>query len=285
MFKNDREKDKIRRNTIHNIIENTTITSTKLCTTCCIEKCLGDFIGEKQQETKTCKKCREQNKKADLSRDKLHRKIVAFECEKNPERRFAIYKKSANKRNLEFDLSLINYTDISSKPCYYCGIIHDIGFNGIDRIDSSVGYFIDNCVSCCKMCNYIKNNLDYNTFLKRIKHILAHNKLIDDILHPECFENYTFISFSGYKNGAKQRNIEFKITKDEFISIVSNDCYICGKPNTETHKNGIDRFDNNIGYIFENCKPCCGNCNFMKQEYSYNDILEKFMMIYRNILS
>lgn len=281
-LKVDREKDKNKRHAVNNILENTNTTNKKICTTCCNEKDLNEFIGKKQQDTKTCKKCREQNKKADLFRDKTHRNIIAFESEKKPERRFAIYKKSAQSRNLDFDLSLITYIDISSKPCYYCGIIQDIGFNGIDRVDSLRGYFVDNCVSCCKMCNYLKNNLLYDVFLKRVKHILVYNKLIDDILYPEVFQDYINISFNGYKNSAKERNLEFKINKEEFTNIISKDCYICGKINTETHKNGIDRFDNNIGYFIDNCRPCCRNCNFMKQEYNYNDLLNKLLCIYHN---
>ena len=37
-------------------------------------------------------------------------------------------------------------------------------YNGIDRVDNSVGYTIDNCVSCCGMCNFMKrsyNQLDF----------------------------------------------------------------------------------------------------------------------------
>ena len=30
------------------------------------------------------------------------------------------------------------------------------------------------------------------------------------------------------------------------------------------HINGIDRKDNTIGYSFDNCVSCCGDCNYSK---------------------
>ena len=45
-------------------------------------------------------------------------------------------------------------------------------YNGIDRINNSKGYTIDNCVPCCFMCNYSKNNhslSDWKAWLERLK--------------------------------------------------------------------------------------------------------------------
>jgi len=47
-----------------------------------------------------------------------------------------------------------------------------------------------------------------------------------------------------------------------------------------THCNGIDRVDNNIGYLLYNCKPCCANCNYLKKEYDYTEFLNKCKQIY-----
>jgi hypothetical protein len=45
--------------------------------------------------------------------------------------------------------------------------------------------------------------------------------------------------------------------------------------NTRYHQNGIDRKDNEMGYIMGNCFPCCGNCNYFKNKFDYNKILDK----------
>lgn len=48
--------------------------------------------------------------------------------------------------------------------------------NGIDRIDSSKGYSDDNCVSCCSMCNLMKNNYSVYDFLNHINKISSYQK-------------------------------------------------------------------------------------------------------------
>lgn len=43
--------------------------------------------------------------------------------------------------------------------------------NGIDRLDSNIGYNIENCVTCCKQCNIMKNVWSEKDFLNKIKEI------------------------------------------------------------------------------------------------------------------
>lgn len=44
--------------------------------------------------------------------------------------------------------------------------------NGVDRIDSNIGYITNNIVSCCKICNIAKNNLHYNDFISWINRLI-----------------------------------------------------------------------------------------------------------------
>ena len=44
------------------------------------------------------------------------------------------------------------------------GYKYTISVNGIDRLDSSKGYTIDNCVSCCSVCNTAKLEMDVDDF-------------------------------------------------------------------------------------------------------------------------
>jgi 5-methylcytosine-specific restriction endonuclease McrA len=71
------------------------------------------------------------------------------------------------------------------KPCNYCGdeltnykknkdSYGEFKYNGIDRIDSSKGYEIDNVVPCCKNCNTMKWDLDVDDFYKHIKKIIKY---------------------------------------------------------------------------------------------------------------
>ncbi len=204
-------------------------------------------------------------------------KINSYESQYN------IYKRSADLKQLEFAISFDEFKEIVIKPCNYCGILRDRGteqFNGIDRIDSSIGYLVGNCVSCCPMCNYMKKGLSRIVFIKRINHIMTYNKLIDGTLNPELFGDHNNVVFARYRDRAIKKGLEYSITKDEFDAIIDRECYMCGKQNTSVHKNGVDRYDNNVGYTTDNSRPCCGECNYMKRDYSYTELFDKFMLIY-----
>ena len=65
------------------------------------------------------------------------------------------------------------FNKLSSMSCYYCGVE---GPNGIDRVDSSIGYIKENCVPCCKHCNYVKGNLSMMHFKEWVKRFVAYQK-------------------------------------------------------------------------------------------------------------
>lgn len=92
------------------------------------------------------------------------------------------YKANATRRNIEFLLTEPELRSLTSSVCNYCGVkpeqkmqskdAHGAYFyNGIDRIDSTIGYHIANCVPCCSVCNRAKSNMHSNrweAWLKRI---------------------------------------------------------------------------------------------------------------------
>lgn len=85
-------------------------------------------------------------------------------------------KQSASNRNLTFNLGVDDVKMISGKDCFYCGVSpkqvlkvrnrfgKDYVYNGIDRVDNTKGYTLDNCVPCCKKCNQAKMNLPVEQF-------------------------------------------------------------------------------------------------------------------------
>ena len=196
------------------------------------------------------------------------------------ELQYGVYSRSARDKNLDFKLSLTDFTILTEQSCYYCGIMQERGFNGIDRMNSEVGYVADNCVSCCQMCNYMKGSLSVDAFLGRVEHILTHNGRINGRLFPEMFPDYTSASYTEYKNRASKKNLDFALSQDEYLSLITQDCYLCGKNSNSQHLNGIDRIDNNKGYMMDNVKPCCANCNYMKKNYILEDLFNKFIDIY-----
>ena len=106
--------------------------------------------------------------------------------------------------------------------------------------------------------------------------------------------------YSDYKSKSKSRNYEFKLTKEQFRELTQQNCYYCDiepkqiiKPRIKNRSdeyvkwstyfyNGIDRKNNNIGYVIENCIPCCSRCNKMKMTLHVDDFLSSVKKIYNN---
>ena len=284
----DREKDRAKRGKAVEqnvqIEQSATEITHKYCTTCCKEYSIDNFLGEKNNIiTMTCKACRIQNKIQDAKRNKESRYILE---KQNKFATYGKYIKDTCTRNIPFDLTFEQYENIVGDPCYYCNITDDEkGFNGIDRKRSEIGYIVENCVSCCKMCNKLKGTLDDICFIKRVGHIMSYNNLTDtDLSFPELFGSHISGNYCNFNRIAKERLLSFELSIEQFEYVTKQNCYICGKENTEIHKNGIDRLDNDIGYILENCRPCCTECNFMKGIYSYDVFIEKLKLIYNKHL-
>lgn len=78
-----------------------------------------------------------------------------------------------------------------------------------------------------------------------------------------------------YICAARKRRLEWALTRDEVIRLVTANCHYCGThPATSTRKrgifyNGIDRVDNERGYITENVVTACEFCNKAKSVKSY----------------
>ena len=192
------------------------------------------------------------------------------------------YLRSANLKNLEFTLTEDDFIGAATLPCYYCGKIQEKGFNGIDRLDSTIGYNEDNCRSCCEMCNMMKGTTGHNIFIQRVQHILSYFNIVEGCLFPDAFANISTVNYSDYERRATKKDFDFTIDKEYFITETNKPCYLCGKKSDDLHKNGLDRFDNDKGYTQENVKSCCGNCNYLKRTYVYKDFIDKCLLIYEN---
>lgn len=96
------------------------------------------------------------------------------------------YKRDAKKRNIVFEMDFEVFCKLTQLNCHYCGSEPDSFFgdkkrhnglyknNGIDRIDSFLGYTLDNIVPCCKKCNYMKNTLTLKEFYEHVNKIVKH---------------------------------------------------------------------------------------------------------------
>lgn len=93
------------------------------------------------------------------------------------------YKASAKSRDLVFEISEDFFKEIYKKDCFYCGSSPSnicrnkrnkndfIVYNGLDRIDNSVGYVEGNVVPCCRDCNWAKGKMKPDVFKRWINKI------------------------------------------------------------------------------------------------------------------
>lgn len=112
---------------------------------------------------------------------------------------FYIYKKNAEKRNLSFNLNKTEFRNFTKNPCYFCKKLPstimksrsskgDYIYNGIDRINSNLGYFLENCVSCCTICNMMKRDMNVEDFLIHIQ-MIHENDLEENLLINLTYKN------------------------------------------------------------------------------------------------
>jgi len=65
---------------------------------------------------------------------------------------------------------------------------------------------------------------------------------------------------------AKERKLNWELSIEEFSFIIDKPCYYCdNKIGGPVNKgSGIDRIDNNLGYISNNILSCCESCNVIR---------------------
>lgn len=134
------------------------------------------------QKLSTCKKCRQDN--AILTSKKRASTNTVYTS------LYAHCKKGALTRDLIFLISLDDFKKLIVENCFYCGsepcvsntskrynkTKNEIKHNGIDRVDNNIGYILDNCVACCKTCNFMKKDHSTFDFLNHIKKIYVYNE-------------------------------------------------------------------------------------------------------------
>ena len=231
-------------------------------------------------------------------------------------------KRGAIRRGLVLDLTKEQVRILAKKPCYYCGCSPkqvsksygrgDFIYNGLDRIDNTIGYLLGNVVPCCKKCNFAKNTMPINVFREWIVSAYKHfgSKLYARPIHSfveagdgvveQKEQGVAFIETTGFnrlysriKRDAKRRDNEFDLSKDDVEKLVQRPCYycgvqpkqICGKGKGSILYNGIDRVDNDKGYLKDNVVTCCKHCNYAKRTMSPERFYELVRKVYKHFVA
>lgn len=181
-------------------------------------------------------------------------------------------------------MSLINV-----KVCSKCGELKKIT-EFAERKDAKSGVR-----NQCKKCrNYLENLHEKNNREQRNLYIKEYRKR-----NPERYRQYQrnwekknpekvkamrknntqkYPETRGYlrhKFCATSRNF-IPLCREIWKEIVKEPCFYCGGINNTL---GIDRVDNNIGYTKENSVSCCGICNRMKVDSTFDNFIDRCYLI------
>jgi hypothetical protein len=105
--------------------------------------------------------------------------------------------------------------------------------------------------------------------------------------NPVTARNYAY--YRMYRSRKKQdgRIFEWEFGNDDrWLALVTSDCFYCGAKPTRPYIgngiaskygkfycNGMDRYDNDKGYTFDNVVPCCRMCNEAKKAMHGDDFI------------
>lgn len=95
---------------------------------------------------------------------------------------YKVYKSGAKTRNLSWEITFEQFIDTCVKNCRYCGIVPSnyysapgcyggFNYNGLDRVDNTKGYTIENIVPCCRYCNYAKRDMTAEEFISWVSRV------------------------------------------------------------------------------------------------------------------
>jgi len=95
------------------------------------------------------------------------------------------YRRNAKARGFSFGLTKEQFLHLVTGKCHWCGAepanvcamaFDALKYNGVDRVDSTLGYTSKNCVPCCSLCNWMKKDLSKEEFLEHVRRISKHQK-------------------------------------------------------------------------------------------------------------
>lgn len=124
----------------------------------------------------------------------------------------------------------------------------------------------------------------------------ARNRLLDNPIARRLPEGEAAKNalLSGYKGKARERNLEWNITNEEFFNLTSLICHYCGATPSNIKRsfyktghyiyNGIDRINNLMGYVLGNLVSCCKKCNIAKNEMTMIEFNEWITAVYNNMV-
>ena len=102
---------------------------------------------------------------------------------------YLAYRTRARIKGHVFEISKDEFKRLAKQLCHFCGTppatirrgrakAPPFIYNGLDRLDSKLGYTLANVVTCCGACNFMKRTDTVSSFLARVAAIHKRRKKI-----------------------------------------------------------------------------------------------------------
>lgn len=201
----------------------------------------------------------------------------------NITRQIQMYKDDADQDGKPRSLTNAQYESAMKSPCFFCGL--EIGMydrNGIDRIDSKIGYHVHNIVPCCDRCNKnIKKSKDPLSTIEQCIHIASiQSKNETYARYPSSFGDGARVgTLQSYQDRAKDKKIACELVQTDIQELRELPCTHCGRVGMATT---WDRVDNKVGYVKSNLVPSCHTCNMARRDMIIEDFYALTNAIARN---
>jgi hypothetical protein len=117
---------------------------------------------------------------------------------------------------------------------------------------------------------------------------------VEPIDYSKCKDKNRSTMLKQYIKDAKDRGHEWKLTNEQTYKLFESNCYYCNSQPSSVRCdsfitnyifNGIDRINNNLGYLPDNVVTCCKHCNFAKRDRDYQEFIEWGKRLGLNLLN
>lgn len=150
------------------------------------------------------------------------------------------------------------------------------------------------CVFKEKLAERNRRELTEEPWLADMKYYVRRNGYRKNRSKKLALGSNQFAKKEGSTQPWEHPSLEWHLTLDEYKTLVTSDCFYCGAPPSQKPKgvlvehlkrNGIDRKDNETGYVWDNCVPCCASCNREKRAQSVEEFISNTKRRYLHLLS
>lgn len=123
--------------------------------------------------------------------------------------KYLLYERSAYKRGIKFNLTILEFLRLWGATCVYCG--EKIETIGIDRVDSRLNYTPDNIIPSCTACNRMKMISPSLRFVEKCKKIANNSEGIEERINKwkDTLSNIEEIENEDETNKIITRGVQF----------------------------------------------------------------------------